>query len=192
VRVFAACPLPAGVSAGIAGSFSSARALAPRVKWVGPESMHLTLHFFGEIPDQEIKGFTQVFEDPALRIPAPRARLGPAGCFPAAGTPRVLWVGLRDGVEALRAFWVDFTEKLHPLRRPGGPLRDWCPDVRGFNPHVTVARSGTVPLDARWAAAPVPSADFEIVECVLFQSLLGAGGARYVRLMSIPFQKGNM
>ena len=187
MRVFAALVLPPVVGAGIASAFTRARQLAPRVKWVSTEGMHLTLHFFGEIPDSEVEGFASVFEDPGLRRSPIRARLGPAGFFPPSGMPRVLWVGIGDGAEEMRAFWALFTEKLKPLRASGGPLRQWEPDRRGFSPHITVARTGAVPLDSRWAAeAEVPTQEFLVSECVLFQSLLGAGGARYVALRKIP------
>jgi 2'-5' RNA ligase len=191
MRVFAALELPPGVREGIAGAFSKARSLASKAKWVAAEAMHLTLHFFGEIPDAEIGGFSPVFDDPALCIPAIRAQLGAAGFFPGGGPPRVLWVGLAKGEEEMRAFWNRLTESLQALRGDGGPLRNWSPDSRGFSPHVTVARAGTVPLSRHWAdEAVVPSAEFLIERCVLFQSLLGPAGARYVPLKTISFQGG--
>jgi 2'-5' RNA ligase len=191
VRVFAAFPIPDPVRASIACAFSRARSLAPRVKWVAPEGMHLTLHFFGEIPEQEIEGFGPVFSDPALQRPPIRARLDGAGFFPPSGTPRVLWVGIRQGRDEMDGFWARFTERLQPLREPAGPLRAWEPDRRGFSPHITVARPGAAPLDTRWAGeAELPRGEFLITECVLFQSLLGAGGPRYVPLRKITFDGG--
>jgi len=191
MRVFAALELPPGVREGIAGAFSKARSLAPKAKWVATEAMHLTLHFFGEIPEAEIEGFTPVFDDPALRGPPIRAELGAAGFFPGGGPPRVLWVGLAKGVEETGAFWGRFTARLEALRAERGPLRDWVPDSRGFSPHVTVARAGAVPLSRHWAdEAAVPSGEFLIERCVLFQSILGPAGARYVPLKTILFQGG--
>ena len=191
MRVFAALELPPDIRDGIAGAFSRARSLAPRVKWVATEAMHLTLHFFGEIPEAEIAGFAPVFDDPALRGQAIRAELGPAGFFPAGGPPRVLWVGLAKGVEEMRAFWERFTARLEPLRADRGPLRNWSPDSRGFSPHITVARAGAVPLSRHWAeeAAAAPG-EFLIEHCVLFQSILGPAGPRYIPLRTISFQGG--
>lgn len=191
MRVFAALPLPPAIAAGIGGAFSSARKLAPRIRWVSPEVMHLTLHFFGEIPEEKISGFQPIFDDPELRTAAIRTRLGEPGFFPSAASPRVLWIGLLEGVEAMRAFWALFTEKLQALRQPDGPLAGWSPDGRGFAPHVTVARASSTPLSAHWVQGlSVPSGEFLITECVLFQSLLSAGGAQYVPLRTIPFQRG--
>jgi len=192
MRVFAALELPPGVRSGITGAFSKARALAPKAKWVATEAMHLTLHFFGEIPEAEIGGFAPVFDDPALRGPPIRAELGAAGFFPGRGPPKVLWVGLAKGVEEIGAFWARFTARLEGLRADGGPLRNWSPDSRGFSPHVTVARSGAVPLSRLWAEeAAMPPGEFLIQHCVLFQSILGPTGPRYVPLKTIVFQGGS-
>jgi 2'-5' RNA ligase len=191
MRVFAALPLPPLASAAIVDMFSAARTLAPRARWVNKEGMHLTLHFFGEIPDGDIPGFGALFDDPGLRMPAIVARLGPVGFFPSSDSPRVLWIGLDKGVEQMREFYNAFTVKLDRLRRPEGPLRGWQPDKRGFVPHVTVARSGSMPLSVHWAeVVKVPSEEFLVTECVLFQSVLGNGPARYVPLKTVSFREG--
>ncbi|MGO9308079.1 MAG: RNA 2',3'-cyclic phosphodiesterase [Spirochaetia bacterium] len=191
MRVFAAFPLPPEVSSGIRNAFADARIVAPKVRWVSAEGMHLTLHFFGEIPEEKIPGFSEVFDDPELQRPAIRTRLGAAGCFPPEGSPRVLWIGLQEGAEEMRAFWNFFTEKLQPLRKADGPLSAWSPDGRGFFAHITVARSGSTPLSTHWARdVQIPPDEFEISRCVLFQSMLGTGSAKYVPLKTIHFQRG--
>jgi len=192
MRVFAALELPAAARDGIAAAFTKARVLAPKAKWVAPDAMHLTLHFFGEIPETEIDGFARVFDDPSLQRRAIRAELGEAGFFPAGGIPRVLWVGLAKGEEEMRDFWARFTKRLETLRTDGGPLRNWSPDSRGFSPHITVARAGPVPLSRHWAdEAEVPPGEFLVERCVLFQSVLGSGGARYVPLRTLVFPGGS-
>jgi len=188
VRLFSAFELPPGAHGGIADAFARVRALAPKVKWVSPESMHLTLHFFGEVADTGVGDFAAVFDDVSLRVPAIPIRLAEVGFFPGDGPPKVLWVGISGGVDRMRAFWTRFTEKLQALRAPGGPLGDWTPDSRGFSPHITVARAGAVPLSRQWAAeVRLPAGEFLVEHCVLFQSILGPGGARYVPLRTIQF-----
>ena len=121
-------------------------------------------------------GFAPLFDDPELRRTAIAAQLGDVGFFPPSGNPRVLWVGLAKGVDEMTDFYRAFTAKLEALRRPGGPLAAWSPDRRGFAPHVTVARSGSVPLSPHWAeVVKVPAQEFLVRECVLFQSMLGSG-----------------
>ena len=192
MRIFAALPLPPQVSSAIATAFAEARALAPKTRWVDPRGMHLTLHFFGDLPDESVTGFASLFDDPGLRRPAITARLGHVGFFPASGAPRVLWVGLAKGVPEMTDFHRAFTAKLDQLRGPGGPLGGWTPDRRGFAPHVTVARSGSAPISPHWAdVVKLPAEDFLVTECVLFQSVLGEGRARYVPLRTVAFQGGS-
>jgi len=98
VRLFAALELPPEARSGIHEAFARARSLAPRAKWVAPETMHLTLHFFGEVADSLVSGFSAVFDDESLQVPPIRFRLGEVGFFPASGPPKVLWVGISEGV----------------------------------------------------------------------------------------------
>jgi RNA 2',3'-cyclic 3'-phosphodiesterase len=182
VRVFSALPLPPVAVAGIDSSFSTMRQLYPRLRWTGPQGLHVTLHFFGEIPDASVDAVRRVLDDPALRRPPIPARLGKVGQFPPRGSPRVIWVGIEEGKEAMRAYWSLFEEKIAPL--------GFAPDPRGFTPHVTVARAGSVLLENGWGSTvAVSAADFLVQECVLFQSVLGKGGAEYVPLERLTFQK---
>jgi 2'-5' RNA ligase len=191
MRVFAALPLPTEASTAILEAFSAARKLATNVRWVDAGGMHLTLHFFGEIPDDAVPGFGPLFNEPGLRRPPIVSQLGQIGFFPPSGNPRVLWIGLQKGVDEMREFFAAFTDKLGPLRQPGGPLNAWSPDGRGFTPHITIARSGSTPLSTHWAdVVKVPPQEFLITECVLFQSVLGSGRARYVPLKTVAFQRG--
>ena len=67
---------------------------APR--WTPRESLHLTVAFFGEVPDRQVDDLTAALAE-AETPPGPvRLRLDGAGTFPGRGPPRVLWVGV-DG-----------------------------------------------------------------------------------------------
>jgi RNA 2',3'-cyclic 3'-phosphodiesterase len=184
MRIFAALPLPKTAAAAIAGGLAEAREHYPHINWVKESAMHLTLHFFGEMPDACVEFLMRVFDDPGLRRPPIPARLGLPGQFPRKGPPNVLWMGLDRGTEEMRDYWDLFESKIVPLHLQ--------PDPRGFQPHVTVARTGKAPMDSRWVDhVRVPSLDFEVAECVLFQSMLGRAGAVYVPLRSIGFGKGS-
>ena len=186
MRLFAAFELPSTARSGIADAFARVRALTPKVKWVSPENMHLTLHFFGEVADTGVSGLAAIFDDASLRVPAITIRLAGVGFFPGGGPPKVLWAGISQGVDRMRAFWTRLAQGLEAVRADGGPLRDWRPDPRGFSPHITVARAGAVPLSRQWAAeVRLPDGEFVVEHCVLFQSILGPGGARYVPLRTI-------
>jgi RNA 2',3'-cyclic 3'-phosphodiesterase len=183
VRVFSALPLPPNAVASIESAFSGMRRLYPRLRWSGSQGLHVTLHFFGELPEESAEAVRRVLDDPALRRPPIPARLGSVGQFPPRGSPRVIWVGVDKGEDEMRKYWKLFEDRIAPL--------GFAPDARGFTPHVTVARAGSIPLESGWSdGIAVPAVDFLLEECVLFQSLLGKGGAQYVPLKRIAFEKG--
>ena len=71
---------------------------APR--WVGRDLQHVTLAFFGEVPEATVPALTAAVGD-ALAVAEVHLRLTGAGTFPAKGDPRVLWVGVDGDVEEL-------------------------------------------------------------------------------------------
>jgi 2'-5' RNA ligase len=101
------------------------------VKWVKPESIHLTLKFLGDIRPDRVE-----------RVAALLARLT-AGCAPfafeAAGigafpnerNPKVIWAGLKTDRRL-----IDFQEKLDEALAGIGFARE----DRPFSPHLTLGR----------------------------------------------------
>jgi 2'-5' RNA ligase len=192
MRVFAAFPLPTEVRTTIAEAFKSSRAREPHARWVNDTIMHLTVHFFGELPPEAVEGLKSVFDDASLRRPPIRARLGASGQFPQSGHARVLWVGLEAGGEELAEFSRRFEQRIAGLARLGGPPQAWLPDARGFTPHITVARAGRDTIHDMWAEGlELPHIDFIVDECVLFESLIGVGGSEYHALAAMRFTGGD-
>ena len=178
MRVFAAFPLPAPIAAGISGAFSNARELAPRIRWVSPQVMHLTLHFFGEIPEERVAAAADALE----RATRGRERFvfgcRGLGVFPDIRRPRVLWVGLEGKWLVPLAAAVE--ERLEEVGFPR--------ERREFKPHLTIGRwrefDGRGELlqqqlerwkDHDFGASPVN-------EVIFFQSVLRPDGAVYTPL----------
>jgi len=183
VRVFTALPLPREAVDSIAGVIAPIRASHPDLRWVSSSAYHLTIHFFGELSEDAVSSLGRVFEDSRLRRPAFATRFGPLGQFPSRGAPRVLWISVADERSEIRSWWELFESAVAPL--------GWESDKRGFTPHVTLARNAGSHLQEGWlSAASVPDLRFSLVECVLFQSILGRGGAHYVPLRRISFDGG--
>jgi len=184
VRVFAALPLPRKAVESLSGIVERLRVRAPRARWVSADAFHLTVHFFGEVEGQPLSDLYRAFEDPRLMHGAMPARFGGLGQFPPRGSPRVLWIGLAADGSELPDYWKTFESVVAPL--------GWQPDKRGFAPHVTIARAGNSPVDGAWMEGiDVPTFPFFLGECVLFQSVLGREGARYVPLKRVAFEGGS-
>jgi RNA 2',3'-cyclic 3'-phosphodiesterase len=107
----------------------------PKVRWVDPGNLHLTLRFIGEISES----LAADVDDALARVRARRFLLQLSGTGVFGGDrPRNLWVGVERTPElsALR----DKIEQA--LIRIGIP-----PEMRKFAPHVTLARLQNPPLD---------------------------------------------
>ena len=171
----------------VESSCSSSSPLPKRVsqlRWVSESAYHLTLHFFGEVEGDASQALRRVFTGPGIEKTARSWRNWDRwASSPTGGNPRVIWVGLREDNGALQSYWELFESAVSPL--------GWEPDKRGFTPHVTLARNPGSRVAPGWdAAARLPDVPFSVRECVLFQSILGRGGAEYVPLERIGFDGG--
>jgi 2'-5' RNA ligase len=102
------------------------------VKWVAPESIHLTLKFLGNISLQVVSAIAKVMEE-ASRGGSPfRLTLGELGAFPNLRRPRVLWLGIGGEVDRLVVLQQRIDNGLRPL--------GFTPEARPFAPHLTLAR----------------------------------------------------
>ena len=155
-------------------------ALRPRIEpltrasWVRPDRMHLTLHFFGSADvrvEEQICG--------ALAGPISEAAFNLSfeglGIFPERGSPRVLWLGIRDGLDSLRRIQGALAGQLRLPPQPEGH----------FTPHLTLARFKDRPSRAGLAkttdirALAGPS---RIDRVTLYESRLSPSGPTYVPL----------
>ena len=102
---------------------------APR--WVGRDLQHVTLAFFGEVPEDTVPALTAALGE-TLAVVAVHLRLTGAGTFPAKGDPRVLWVGVDGDVEELAGL---AAAAAGASRSVGVAI-----ERRAYRPHVTVGR----------------------------------------------------
>lgn len=181
MRLFAALPLPRAALDALVPVQAALRDRWRNLRLSGAAGMHLTLHFFGEVDDGGVRRLVELWHGQSLRGPVLPVRLGPLGAFPPRGAPRVVWVALAAGAEAVCAYQRRLAGRLEELG-----FRD---DPRGFSPHITIARAGAAappPGLLEGLAAP-PLLDTAFTECVLFQSILGPRGPSYLPLAAAAF-----
>jgi RNA 2',3'-cyclic 3'-phosphodiesterase len=189
MRLFVALDIEPEIRKRIAEFGQQMRAYAPDVRWVSPETFHITVQFLGETHIVEEIHAALHQAHPAV---IPMAFRG-TGFFPNANSPRVLWVGIESD-ERLQRLADAIGDVLQPLgfQREGGP----------FTPHLTLARSGSgrrkrvrgehasAGLRAlRVKLEGVPAIDFGTMtarEFCLYQSTLSPAGATYLKLATFP------
>jgi 2'-5' RNA ligase len=187
MRLFVALDIDAEIRQRLARFLEGVRGFAPDVRWVKPESFHLTLKFIGEQPPEKLEALQQALG--SVRGGATQIGFRGHGFFPSPKAPRVFWVGMEadDNLAALARAVDEATATL------GIPREE-----RAFSPHLTLARTGSgrprwqrgdkpnpafQRLQERLAALPAP--DFGTMtarEFFLYESKLAPGGAQYSKL----------
>src|SRR3954470_8421587 len=91
MRLFVGLDIPQAIRDAIAAYVDDMRRIAPDVKWVRPESYHVTLKFIGEWKRdvREIIGALEKVEASPIHI-----AFRSSGFFPNERSPRVFWVGI--------------------------------------------------------------------------------------------------
>ncbi|MEX0613311.1 MAG: RNA 2',3'-cyclic phosphodiesterase, partial [Pirellulales bacterium] len=73
------------------------RSAAGDVKWVGPENLHWTLQFLGDVDELEIPAVCSAVSTAVAPIESFDLEARGAGAFPAPDRPRTLWLGAGAG-----------------------------------------------------------------------------------------------
>lgn len=132
LRLFVAIVPPAPLPARLHALQERLRPAGADVKWVEAQNLHVTLKFLGETPETDLPGVKDVLRSLAPTQAPFHLRLAGAGFFPPRGTPRVVWVGLDEGFEALRHLHVAVESACRTL--------GFAPEDRPFAAHLTLGR----------------------------------------------------
>jgi len=183
VRAFVAVELSEDVRQALAAAQRAMQRQSPSgVRWVAPESVHLTLKFLGDVPIARLEAVTEAMRQVAAGCAPFDVTLNGVGAFPNARSPRVVWVGLAGDTAALLKLAQALETALAALGFP--------PEGRPFSSHLTLgrARDGMTMeerqrLTALLARPPqVPSAPIRVGAIALMRSVLRPSGAQYTRL----------
>ena len=156
IRSFIAIELPEEAKRGLARLRSELeRTEHSFVKWVNPESIHLTLKFLGNISFKQVAEVTEAMKKATQGISPFRLEISGLGAFPNLKQPRVLWVGIGGEVDKLSRLQQNIDSALTPLR--------FAKEERPFTPHLTLARirQGALPLERKVLGELVVSTSFE-------------------------------
>jgi 2'-5' RNA ligase len=103
------------------------------VKWVSPDSIHITLLFLGEVDDRSLHTICRAVKEIAAAEPPFALRVSGLGAFPTLRRPKVAWAGIVDGAEQLRRLYDKLEAKLLDM----GCYRK---EEREYTPHLTLGR----------------------------------------------------
>ncbi len=159
--------------------------LAPDVKWVAPENLHVTLKFLGDVSEDALPEIFAAVQRASGANPEFGLSFSGLGAFPNPQKARVLWVGIVNGREELVALAAAVESELV---KAGFPREE-----KPFKAHSTIgrARMGRAPKGLAESMAQVEASDLghqPVVSVAVMQSDLRPGGPVYTIMKSVPLQ----
>ena len=100
-----------------------------RAKPVELHNMHFTVQFLGEVSEEMIRKISDALNSIEFSIFS--ITFASIGAFPKPNSPRVIWVGVNDGVNELEKLAETIRSKLSDI--------GFSPDKK-FRPHMTIFR----------------------------------------------------
>jgi len=158
------------------------------MKWVSPDSIHLTLKFLGDIATDKIDEIIMAMEESSAGIPPFSLQIEGLGVFPNLKRIQVVWVGLTGELNYLNTIQENIENNLAILGYPA--------EGREFTPHLTLGR-------VRYAIPPAEQQKFveifnktafesvhkiDIKSINLMKSQLTPRGAIYTRIGMVPLK----
>lgn len=139
IRSFISIELPADIKAELTRLQNILKAGNPSwLRWVQPETIHLTLKFLGDVSGDKIEEITMALGDAAKGTGPFSLYLEGTGVFPNPKRIQVVWVGLGGDLNKLRDLQQKAEDNLEVLGYP--------PEGREFTPHLTLARVRFQPM----------------------------------------------
>ena len=155
------------------------------VKWVNPESIHLTLKFLGNVDTEAIPKISTAITIAVKNAKPFSLSLSELGAFPNTRSPRVIWVGLKGDTDMLSGLQKNLEQSLAAI--------GFLPENKPFSPHLTLGRvrNGVRPNQRRALAERLSVAKLKtrpemyVTSINLMKSDLTPQGAIYTQLSGI-------
>ncbi|MEW6243373.1 MAG: RNA 2',3'-cyclic phosphodiesterase [Bacillota bacterium] len=184
MRLFVACALSEEAREKVGEVIVSLSRSGADFRWVPPENLHLTLKFLGDVKAADVAAVTDAVRNAVHGKRPFRVTLGNVSVFPSPANPRVIWVGVTEGTEALRSLAGAVDSALSQLGFPR--------EARPFTGHITIGRRRThVEPGAMRDRLPleVPGiSSFVISSVEVMRSVLGPGAPTYSVISSAKLE----
>ena len=155
------------------------------VRWTQPDQLHLTLKFIGDIDNRTLPDICNQIRAACAGVDAFAASLKGLGAFPKNKPPRVLWVGLADGIEPLKLINQRLESSLAGVGIPS--------EGRAYAPHLTLGRinrgADQQQIATRMACdSETEFARFDVSDVLLIASVRERNRMLYETIDSVPLQ----
>lgn len=152
----------------------------PRVAWVRPHALHVTIKFLGELDPSDVERIQDLLAPPIPMEPFQLDWRG-IGTFPSNRHPRALWLGVINGAAPLARLEAEVSRRLAGERAV--EIED-----RAFLPHLTIGRVKMAGEGIDWPkllqAVEVKRASSTVDRVTLYRSVLSQHGPNYTGLVT--------
>jgi len=154
----------------------------PKVVWVKPAALHVTIRFIGEVEPAEVERLQELLAPPIAMAPFELQWRG-VGTFPNNKQPRALWLGVINGAAPLARLEAEVSRRL--AGQAAVEIED-----RAFLPHLTIGRVKMAGAGVDWPkllqAVEVKRIASIVDRVTLYRSELSQRGPNYTGLVSAP------
>ena len=175
IRTFIAINIPDDVRAAIGEFQGTLREHRADVKWVRPESIHITLKFLGDVEATRIKKIARSIDETVKDVEPFAVSVQGVGTFPNDRRPRVLWVGVRTGADILSDVAARIDGALSGL--------GFQKEKRRYSAHLTLGRvrstKGIEAVVRGMRDLGFETKQFDVAEIDVMKSVLQRTGAVY-------------
>lgn len=133
MRTFVAVELDRAVRERVGALAGKLQIRCPKLSWVRPRNMHLTIKFLGEIEPAQVGPIQTALDQAARQCRMFEISFTGLGVFPPHGPVKVLWLGVDDATGVLAKCWNCCEEALEAI--------GFAREERPFSAHLTLARN---------------------------------------------------
>ena len=184
IRAFLALTIPPKVRQKLGALIHDCQQKAPEIAWIPPDKLHVTLFFFGSVPETDLlEKMAPVIQKALSSEPPLDLDCSGIGVFPNWKYPKVIWAGISGDTDRLLLLHDHIKHILSPFGVKG--------DRRQFRPHLTIGRADKIRKEAQIVQfverlGPIPFGRIPVKTLTLFRSELTNDGSIYTPLKDLP------
>ena len=132
MRTFISAELPEEVKKNIEKGINELKQAGAAVRWVKTENLHITLKFLGWVEEKNLDKIIELTSKAVSGSGSFKAKFAGMGTFPEGKSPRVIWVGTKEGGGKLCGLAKRIEKTLAKA--------DFKKEKRDFKAHITIGR----------------------------------------------------
>jgi 2'-5' RNA ligase len=179
-RLFVAIDLPESTRQLLAALDPQVRG----VRWADPAQMHLTLGFFGDVPDEVDLALCEKLS--AIEFRAFFLPIVGIGIFSGKSGPKIIWIGVGKAHPHLF--------QIHKRVQEAALTAGLEPELRSWHPHITIARCRDVSAQSLrkflHTNAEFDAAMIRVEAFHLYSSKLTQAGPMHTRELTVNCSRG--